>query len=607
MIPVRFVVLESLPLTANGKVDHEALRAASDKASLHDRPPHIGARTPTEEVLAGIWADVLGCEEIGIDDNFFDLGGHSLLGIQMVWRASEAFGIDVSLHLLFESPTIAALADTIDREMRAGRQTMPLLRTVARTGDLSLSYAEQRLWFLNELESGSSAYNVPAAIRMRGPLDDTALLSCVDAIVGRHEVLRTSFAAVDGRPVRRIAEKIQVQIVRRELRHLEDRSAAVTAILADECSRAFDLGVAPLLRVTLVRVADDEHVLILVLHHIVCDGWSIGVLLRDFTALYRAALTREAAVLPELPIQYIDYAVWLRDWLEAGELDRQLEYWKKKLASPLPQMTLRLDRPLASPPIAAGASVSRMWSQELRGSLSSLSRRESATLYMILITGISVLLHFYSGEPDILLGTDIAARRRLETEPLVGFFVNQLVFRINVVSATTFRDLLQQVRKTAHEAYANQDVPFERLVAELGAQTRDGRQSLFNVKLALQPPRAAVERVGPIEMEFMATDDLAPKFDLLFNIVPRENTLSVSAQFDPARFVPFAVAMMIELFAECLSVAASAPDITIDELLAHLSEAEKKSIRVAAERVKNSMATERARRRPIALPAQQLQ
>ncbi|HEX8321344.1 amino acid adenylation domain-containing protein, partial [Longimicrobium sp.] len=458
MVPAAFVALEQLPLTPNGKLDVRAL-PAPELAPEEDR--YLASRTPTEEVLAGIWAEVLRLERVGVEESFFELGGHSLLATRVVSRIREVFGVEVPLRALFEGPTVAELAVRVEEMRRAELPVLPPVVPVERTGALPLSFAQERLWFIDRLEPGSAVYNMPMASRLEGALDEAALERALGEIVRRHEALRTVFAEVDGSPVQVVAPFGGFVVPVEDLSGLgeADREAAVMRRAGEEARRPFDLAAGPLFRAALLRLGAEDHVLLLGMHHIVSDGWSLGVLFRELSALYAAYREGRGSPLPELGVQYADYAVWQREQLAGEVLDRQLAYWKERMAGAPELLELPTDHP--RPPVQThrGATVPVELSLELLERLQALGRSEGATLYMVALAAFQVLLGKYAGSEDVVVGSPIAGRGRDEVEGLIGFFVNTLVLRTDLSGDPSFREVLRRVREVTLGAYEHQEVP----------------------------------------------------------------------------------------------------------------------------------------------------
>ncbi|MGT2532548.1 condensation domain-containing protein [Streptomyces nojiriensis] len=448
--------------------------------------------TATEELAAAVWAEVLGTGRIGRHDDFFALGGHSLRATRAVSRLGARLGTGVPLRLLFEHPTLERFASALD----ALRGDGPAAAAAAVTAigarpagePAPLSFAQQRLWFLDQLQPGRPDYNIPVATRLRGPLDADSLAAALCAVVTRHEVLRSRITEGPRGPVQIVEAPEVFAPVRTDLGDLpreEARSRALGLAHADAAA-PFDLGSAPLLRARVVRVADDEHLLVLVLHHTVGDGWSMPVLWRELSGAYAALRRGERSALPELPVQYGDFAHWQQRRLADGDADAGIAHWRAALSG-LPALDLPTDRP--RPQVRSGAGDAFVFEvpSELVERLGALARERGATLFMVLLAGFQALLARYTGQADIAVGSPIAGRDRTELEPLVGFFVNTLVLRTDLSGDPAFGELLGRVRRTALAAYEHQDVPFDRLVEELRPERDLSRNPLFDVLFQLHP------------------------------------------------------------------------------------------------------------------------
>src|SRR6185312_7110974 len=409
MIPGAFVLLDELPLTANGKVDRQALPVPEQKrpelAEAYEAP-----RTAVEEIVAGIWAQVLGVERVGRNDNFFELGGHSLLATQVISRVRQACGVEVGLRRIFESATVAGLAESVEEELKAGGELVtPALQRAARGEQLPLSFAQQRLWFLDQLEPGRAVYNVPAAVRLEGPLNVKALEQTLSEVVRRHEVLRTTFELVQGEPVQVIgkAEAVGLPLIDLSQWPESEREAEAERLAREEAQRPFDLRLGPLLRARLVRLSESEHLLLFTMHHIISDGWSVGLLLREVTRLYEAYAQGESSPLSELGIQYADYAVWQREWLQGAVLEEQLKYWREQLKGAPGVLELPTDRARPAVQSFRGGRQRIELAAGLTEQLKALSQREEVTLFMTLLAGFQVLLWRYTGQTDMVVGAPI--------------------------------------------------------------------------------------------------------------------------------------------------------------------------------------------------------
>jgi amino acid adenylation domain-containing protein/non-ribosomal peptide synthase protein (TIGR01720 family) len=538
MVPSAFVTLDALPLTPNGKVNRRSLPAPAAP-----QPGEAGEgaapRTPVEEVLAAVWSGVLGLERVGVNDNFFELGGHSLLATQVISRVRAAFRVELPLRRMFETPTVAGMAAWVEAALKSSVESdAPPLRPAARGDELPLSFAQQRLWFLDQLEPGSAFYNVGTAVRLAGTLDVEALERALGEIVRRHESLRTTFRQVDGQPVQIIAPSAGVTLVLEDLSALpeEGREAEVRRRAAVELGRPFDLSRGPLLRLKLWRLGRREHVALVSMHHIVSDGWSSGVFVREMATLYRAYSSGGESPLPPLSVQYADYALWQRGWLREEVLEHELDYWTKQLAGAPAVLELPTDRPRPAVFTFRGARHHFTLGRELSKSLESLSRRESCTLFMTLLAAFNVLLSRYTGQVDLSVGTPVAGRRHAETERLIGLFVNTLVMRTDLSGDPTFRELLKRVREVTLSAYAHQDVPFEMLVEALQPERSLSFTPLFQVALTLQnapaePLEAPDLTVSPLEVEGGVS-----KFDLLLTAQETERGLQCFFEYSTDLF-----------------------------------------------------------------------
>ncbi|HLK57997.1 MAG TPA: amino acid adenylation domain-containing protein, partial [Chthonomonadaceae bacterium] len=450
MAPSAWMWLEALPLTPNGKLDRKAL-PEPDRDQIAEARAFVAPRTSTEETLAGIWAALLRVERVGANDNFFELGGHSLLMTQMISRIRNAFQVEMPLHTLFEVANLAELAERI--ELAHGEETAPAppLTRVSREERLPLSFAQQRLWFVDQFDPGSAAYNLPSALQLTGPLDIEALSRSLNELVRRHEALRTVFAVSDGEPMQVIREFASQDLPLTDLSALAltERQNEMQRRVREEALRPFHLAEGPLFRASLIRLDAEDHVLLLTLHHIVSDGWSQGILSRELTTLYNAFRADQPSPLPELPIQYADYAAWQRAWLTGEELARQFAYWKENLAGAPTLLELPTDRPRPPMQTFHGALKRRELSGELTQRLKALSQQEGATLFMTLLAAYQTLLFRYSGQDDIVVGTPIANRTRTEVEGLIGFFLNMLAMRGDLSGDPSFQVLLGRIREAA--------------------------------------------------------------------------------------------------------------------------------------------------------------
>ncbi|HEX3526901.1 MAG TPA: amino acid adenylation domain-containing protein, partial [Thermoanaerobaculia bacterium] len=576
MVPSAFVVLEALPLTPNGKVDRQALPAPEwQKPEISTAP-----RDPVEELLYGIWSEVLGVERLGVEESFFDLGGHSLLATRVVSRVRETFGVELPLRRLFESPTVAGLAAVV-RSLAGERPgTLPLM-AVHRDREIRLSFAQERLWFLDQLEPGSAAYNIPGAVRLRGRLDPLSLLESLRQIGARHESLRTVFAVCGDRPAQVILPQPMVSLPQVDLSGLSpvEQEREVQCLSDLEAVRAFDLSSGPLLRTTLLWLGREDHVLLLTMHHIVSDGWSMGVLVSEVAEVYGALVEGRPPRLAALPVQYADYALWQREWLSGDVLEGQLAYWRKRLSGVSSVLDVPADRPRPAVRSTMGASGSCHIAEPLSRALTALGRREGATLYMVLLAGFGSLLSRLSGEEDLTVGSPIAGRTRVETEGLIGFFVNTLVLRTDLSGDPSFSELLARVRESALGAYAHQDVPFEKLVEELSPQRSLSSTPLFQVTLALQNAPGGVFELPGLSLSVMASPGRTAKFDLSLSLGESGDGLRGGLEYSTDLFDGTTTLRFLSYFERFLVGAAERPDLRVSALPL-LSESEEQQFTV---------------------------
>ncbi len=567
MVPSAFVAIETLPLTSNGKVDRKALPVPERADFL--AASFVTPRTPMEEVLAGMWAQVLGIEQVGATDNFFGLGGHSLLATQVVSRVREIFEVELPLRVLFESPTIAELARCIEKARWSKQDlVMPPLVPVGREGKLALSFAQQRLWFLDQLMPGNPFYNIPTAMHLTGQLDIATLMRAFYEIVNRHEILRTTFMAVNGQAIQVIAPASAVKLPVVDLCQLSDGEREVEArrLASEEAQHPFDLACGPLMRVTLLKLDAEEYVLLLTMPHIIFDGWSWGVLAREIAALYRDFSTDTTLSLPPLPIQYADFAAWQRKWMQGETLEKQLAYWAKQLEGMPKVLELPGDRPCPPTLTFQGASEPCTISKALTEALKALSQREGATLFMTLLAAFQALLCRYTGQEDVAVGTPIANRNRVEVEGLIGFFVNTLVLRTDLSGNPTFHELLGRVREMVLAAYAHQDLPFEMLVQRLRPERGSSHNPLVQVALMLQnAPMESFEWPGltvrPLEFETKVS-----RGALEFQLREGPEGLRGHLLYNTDIFEPATIAQILDHFENLLKEISAHPEWRLFEI-----------------------------------------
>ncbi|HEY6349911.1 MAG TPA: amino acid adenylation domain-containing protein, partial [Candidatus Angelobacter sp.] len=594
MVPAAIVVLETLPLTPNGKVDRKALLPPKE---LHRRleGTHSLPQKPLEEILLGIWAEVLQTETIGIDDNFFHMGGHSLLLTQVASRIRAQLKLNLPLRTLFDFPTVREFA----REVESNKQgeMAPAFVHLERGLEtvLPLSYAQQRLWFLAQLQPESGAYNMPFVLKLKGRLDKDALQFSLHEIVRRHEILRTCFPVYQDVAVQEIAPQLLLRIEHIDLRRLgeSERETAMWQLRREEAEKPFDLSRGPLVRSRLLQFSEYEHLLLLTTHHIVSDGWSKPIMAREIAEFYRARISGESPRLPELTVQYADFAVWQREWLNGPILERQLKFWSQQLQG-LSDLELPTDY-LRLPGMKHSAgTVLFSFSNDLTQKLKNLGRSRGVTLFMVLISGFQVLLGWFAGSDDVAVGTDIANRNVRETEGLIGFFVNQLLLRIDLSGNPAFTEVLKRASKMCLEAYAHQDVPFDRLVEALVEERDLNRSPLIEVKLVLHnmPSMATampeVDELHRIEIEEERASPSHAKFDLLVTMAESVGRLQGAIDYRSELFERSTIERLQSSFELILEIVTAHPKIDLDSLKERLEVPEEQALRaVSAARLEN--------------------
>jgi amino acid adenylation domain-containing protein/non-ribosomal peptide synthase protein (TIGR01720 family) len=567
MLPSAYVFLESIPLTSHGKVDRRALPEPSGE-ERHTTSDNM-MRTPVEELVTQIWEDVLGVHQPGVDDDFFEIGGHSLLATQTAFRVSTEFHLDISLRLIFEEPTIARLSRTIETMMRAGeRDNIPSISPAPRSPFMPVSYSQQRLWFLDHLEVGKSSYNIANTLRILGHLDVKMLERTLGEVVRRHESLRTRFTELRGEPYQVIEDRVQVELPVVDLERVaeEEREPRARTLIREGVQQRFDLTRAPLFRVKLLRFNHEDHVLLLTMHHIVCDGWSMGILVEEVSQLYTAYTQGRPSPLPELPLQYADYSIWQRQWMSGEVLQQQLGYWKETLSG-LQSLDLPADRP--RPPVMThrGSTIPFGVPPKTTAKLRELARTQSVTLYMVLLGAFKVLLSRHSGQRDIAVGASVAGRRRAETEGLVGFFVNTLVLRTDLSNNPDFAEVLRRIKEVTLGAYAHQDLPFEKLVEALQPERDPSRPPLVQVMFVLQHAPVSELRLGSTRLQSSFNEEGGTaKFDITLEVSENGSELSASIEYNTDIFEPQTIASMIAHYQTLLTSVAEGASGPIHQL-----------------------------------------
>ncbi len=565
MLPAAWVMMERWPFTPNGKIDRQALPQPSFSSSAES---YVAPSTALEQTLAAIWQAVLGVEQVGVTSNFFVLGGHSLLATQVVARIGQQLGLTVALRTLFEKPTIAELAATLTTSEPSSAR--PPLVPIARTGPVPLSFAQQRLWLIGQLDPASSGYSIPGALRLTGQLDPAALERALNELVARHESLRTIFAMQDGEPVQIIQPGAALPFTLVDLRHLPqgEREAAAQAHAAAAMREPFDLGVGPLLCCTLYQLADDEAILFVLMHHIITDGWSIPILMGEVVALYAAQVQGISANLPPLAIQYADYAHWQRAWLQGNALQDQIDYWREQLTGAPPLLALPTDHSRPAQPTYQADTLTFTLEAGLVQGLNTLAQAHGATPYMAVLSAFALLLARYSRQQDLVIGTPIANRTHPAVESLIGFFVNTLALRIDLAGQPTFVELLGRVRQQTLGAYAHQDAPFEGVIEALQLARNRSHAPLFQVLLAWQsaPNQGQMLELPGLTLAPVAWQKPTIEYDLVLSVAEDGETLGVTWQYSTDLFARQTIVQMVEQFQTLLAAIVAQPTQAISTL-----------------------------------------
>jgi acyl carrier protein len=576
MIPVAWVEMERLPLSPNGKIDRKNL-PVPDYLRQEFSGEFQQPRTPTEEVIAVIWAEVLKLDQVGSQDDFFELGGHSLLATQVMSRIRQAFQLDLPLRALFENPNVAALAECVETmQRRTDGFLSPPIQPVPRDRPLPLSFPQQRLWVQDQIEPNNPLYNIPRALRLKGILNLQALDAALNAIIERHEIMRTTYRSDDaGHPFQVIepAHKAPLPVVDLSDMPVGDREKEARRIAQNEAATPFNLASDPMTRNLLLQMDDEDHILLMITHHIASDGWSTGILLRELSALYIAALNGTPSALPALPIQYADFAVWQRNWLQGEVLEQQLTYWRTRLAGAPPLLALPSDRPRSTTSALRGVMHNFLLPKDLVDAVRVLGRHNSATAFMTLLAAFECMILYFTRDPDIVVGTDLANRTNIQTEGLIGFFVNLLVLRTDLSGDPTFEELLGRVREVALGAYAHQDVPFDKLVEELQPERNTSYHPLVQVLFVQQNAHQIKSIIAGVEvLPYML--DVPSKFDMAIFVSETDKGISGIWLYNPDLFDPTTIARMSNLYQLVLKTVTDNPTLRLDNLIQLLAETE---------------------------------
>ena len=597
MVPAAIVPMAALPVTPNGKVDRHALPAPQ----FVTEETYTAPRTPLEDILARIWMDVLGVERVGVHDNFFDLGGHSLLATQITSRLRAA-GIEIPLAALFEEPTVARLAL---KAQSGSSDNMALIPPPLHPRDRSLpaplSFSQQRLWFLNQLDAGSRSNNVPLVLRITGELDPVAFEAAMRESIRRHEVLRTIFPSVDGVPYQKVAPDTAFSVERSDLTHLppEERESRMRTLAAEYATRPFELEKTIATRAVLFALDTYEHVFCMTVHHISFDGESLQILMEELAALYKQFAAGQVPVMPELPIQYADAAAWEREWLQGEVLEAHLKYWRDTLDGCTQRLILPTNFPRPQVWSAKGAKHEIEIPREVARGLEELGRRAAVTEFMMVLALVDIWLAYFSGQNDILVGSPVSNRLQLETEPLIGFFINTLVFRVQIQPKMRFLDLLNVARRNALRSYAYQALPFDKLVDDLQVERNPSYNPLFQVMLNYVKGAEKDLQIGGLTLQPVSLGAVQASFDLHLGAYPTAKGIDCVCTYAADLFQPSTIEGMMAVFKELARIVSSRPECTVEELTATLRQFEyQRTIDSKRERAEQQLSgLHRARRR----------
>ncbi|MCC5632724.1 condensation domain-containing protein [Nostoc sphaeroides CHAB 2801] len=520
-------------------------------------------------MLAGIWAEILGIKQVGIHDNFFELGGHSLLATRVISQIRKVFKVDLPLRCLFESPTVAELAKEIEKLKQAELQlNLPKMEPASRLNKVPLSFAQQRLWYLGQLQPNTTAFNIFDAVRIVGSINISALEKSLNEIVRRHEVLRTNFTVVNGEPVQVIAPYLTLKINILNLSELPDTEREDTAnkLVQEEAAKPFSLDKDPLVRVTLVRLTEADYLLLFTMHHIISDGWSTGILIKELIRLYEAFCLGKSSPLLELSIQYVDFAIWQRQCFQGEILENQLSYWKQQLKN-LPTLKLPTDYPRPDIAMYQGAKQTLTLNTTLIERVKNLSFKQGSTIFMTLLAAFKAVLHYYSGQEDIVIGTDVANRNIAETEGLIGFFVNQLVLRTPLTDNPTFAGLLQRVREVTLEAYSHQDLPFDVLVNTLNPERNLNLSPLFQAKLIFDNTQRSTIEIPGLQISSIQIPKTSTQLDLILRLTENSQGMIANLEYNTDIFAHITITQILKYWEIVLNQVVDNSNVKLKELV----------------------------------------
>ena len=563
MLPSAFVKLDQLPRTLNGKIDRKAL----ESLELSQAEVESGSLTPIEEIVSGIWCEVLRRPSIPRNGSFFNLGGHSLMVTQVLARVRDYLKIELPVRSLFEAPSLAEFSHLIQERINQGQQSEQRnIARISRDGELPLSFAQQRMWFFEQLSSGTSAFNIASGIRLNGPLNVEALGATFGEIIRRHEILRTNFVAVNAQPVQVIQSPTRFRLPLVDLRLLppEESEQQSARMAQEETLRLFDLARDRLVRPTLVRIRDDEHIIICTMHHIIGDGQSFEVLIVELSQIYSAFCGGGPSPLPELSLQYVDYAAWQRQWLHGDELEKRLNYWRNQLADA--PFRLNLPQRRARPKVQdfQGARHFIQLSTTQTEALRDLSRREGMTLYMTMLSAFVLLLKLYTGDDDVVVGSIYATRERAELEKLIGILNNTIVLRVNLSGAVTFRDVMKRVREVCLDAYTYQ-VPPE-LLREDMIKRGEERERLFDAWFQLERPKQEEFGMKGLTVTPFLEAKEVTRFELAIGFTEHGDKLSGAIEYDENMFTATTASQMLNDHVQLINLMVANPHAEISNI-----------------------------------------
>jgi len=559
MLPSAFVELDQLPRTLNGKIDRKALPALESLKTEQEN--QTGSLTPIEEIVSGIWCEVLRLPSIPRNGNFFNLGGHSLLVTQVLARIRDYLKIELPVRSVFESPTLGEFSQLVQEHLSDGQQSeQTTINKVPREAELPLSFSQQRMWFFEQLSSGTSAFNIALGVRLKGALNVDALEQTFSEIIRRHEGLRTVFPESKGQPVQVIQSPARFKLPIADLSTLpdEEREPQAARLAREETLRTFNLSTGPLVRPTLLRMNDRDHIVICTMHHIIGDGQSFEVLIAEMSQIYSAFSQGKPSSLPEVSIQYVDYAAWQQQFIQGAELEKRLAYWRRQLADAPERLNLPVAHSRPKVQKFGGAFQEFRLSKELNDALRELSRREGLTLYMTMLSAYVLLLNQYIDDEDIVVGSVYANRERVEAEKVIGILANTLVLRVDLSGTKTFRDVMRQVRQVCLDAYTYQVSP-ELIREDLAKRGRD-RERLFDVWFQFDKDRREKLEMNGLETSWYTEGKEVTRFELSLSLGETEHEIMGKIDYDDGIFSAQTTAQMLEDYIELLKLMAADPE-----------------------------------------------